>query len=78
MKDTEPAETRSSAACYEFIVSGTPDEHWRDWFDGLDVQALPGAQTRITGQVADQAALHGVLERIRDSNMVLLAVHRLP
>lgn len=71
------ADSTNGAAFYELIVQGTPDSYWEDWFDGLSIIPLPDNQVRITGEMADQPALHGLLERIRDLNITLLLVRRL-
>ena len=47
-------------------------------FEGLEMVQGPGGETMLTGPVIDQAALHGILNRIRDLGMALLSVRRLP
>jgi len=59
---------------YEFKVKGHLDQVWSKWFSGLTLTRLPGNETLLSGQLPDQAALHGVLERIRDLNMILISV----
>jgi hypothetical protein len=61
------------ATVYEIRVRGELDPCWSSWFDGLSVEGGRG-ESVITGPVADQAALHGVLARIRDLGMPLLSV----
>ena len=61
---------------YQIKVRGILDGKWSDWFDGLAITPLPSGVTLITGPVADQAALHGVLNKIRDIGLPLLAVNR--
>jgi hypothetical protein len=58
---------------YEIQVKGVLDAHWAEWFDGLDVRA-EGDTTVISGPIPDQAALHGVLAKVRDLGLPLLAV----
>lgn len=60
---------------YEIKVEGHLDLRWSDWFAGLTVTHLPGHQTRLAGPLPDQAALHGLLERIRDLNITLISVN---
>ena len=60
-------------AFYEIQVRGRLDERWRDFFEGMNVASDEGVTT-ISGVVADQAALHGLLERVRDFGLVLLSV----
>jgi hypothetical protein len=61
---------------YEIRVEGALDESWSTWFDNLQIANERG-ETVIVGAVADQAALHGLLRRIRDLGLTLLDVHRL-
>ena len=61
---------------YEIRVNGVLDGRWTAWFEGLHVSSH-GSQTLISGRVADQAALHGVLNKIRDLGLVLISVRRL-
>lgn len=63
-------------ARYEIRVEGVLDSRWADWFEGLQVSS-EGAQTVISGLLADQPALHGLLASIRDLGMCLLSVRRL-
>jgi hypothetical protein len=60
----------------EIRVRGVLDSGWSAWFDGLQVISDDRRQTTITGPVADQAALHGLLAKIRDLGLELLAVRR--
>ena len=50
------------------------DPHWSEWFDGLQVTNEPNAEALLSGYIADQAALHGVLAKVRDLNLALVAV----
>ena len=61
---------------YEIRVKGRLDSRWTDWLGGLTVAPTRRGDTLLAGALADQAALHGVLERIRDLNLTLLAVRR--
>jgi hypothetical protein len=65
-------------ACYRISVHGAIDPHWSEWFDGLAITYDARGDTLLTGPLADQAALYGVLHRIRNLGLVLLAVARLP
>jgi len=60
---------------YEIRVKGQLDGRWSEWFDGLALRD-EGEDTVISGPLADQAALHGVLARIRDLGLPLLDVTR--
>lgn len=59
---------------YEIKIRGHLDPQWSDWFDGLALTHLAGNETLLAGSLPDQAALHGLLERIRDLNLKLLSV----
>jgi len=61
---------------YEIRVEGLLDSHWEAWFSGLQFKS-DGAQTVISGPLPDQPALHGLLARIRDLGLCLIAVRRL-
>ena len=64
------------AARYEIRVAGVLDSRWTTWFSGLQISGQ-GDQTIISGLLADQPALHGLLTRIRDLGLCLLSVRRL-
>ena len=66
----------ASPAFYEIVVAGQISANWAAWFDGLVLEPLPGGLVRLSGTLPDQPALHGVLERIRDLNLVLISVQR--
>ena len=61
---------------YEIRVDGVLDHGWSAWFDGLDVTSDDRGQTTIAGPVVDQAALHGLLAKVRDLGLELLEVRR--
>jgi hypothetical protein len=61
---------------YEIKVEGHLDELWCEWFDGLRLMQEGDGTSTLVGSVADQAALHGLLERVRDLGLTLLSVHR--
>jgi hypothetical protein len=61
---------------YEIRLEGLLDESWRDWFDGLTV-TITTTETILSGPVPDQAALFGLLAKIRDLGLPLVAVKRL-
>ncbi|RPI32141.1 MAG: hypothetical protein EHM70_09690 [Chloroflexota bacterium] len=68
-------------AVYQIEIEGRLDAAWSDWFDGLDIVPAkrPGGAgvTILTGQVADQPALHSLLDRIRDLGLTLIKLERL-
>lgn len=61
---------------YRIKLKGHVDPKWSDWFEQM-VISIQGGETILTGPVADQAALHGLLIRIRDLNLTLLSVERI-
>ena len=60
-------------AGYEIRVEGVLDQRWTDWFEGLEITS-DDSQTVISGPVTDQAALHGLLNRVCDLGLVLVSV----
>jgi hypothetical protein len=61
---------------YELRVRGVLDPHWSAWFEGLQVTS-DDRETTIAGPVVDQAALHGLLVKVRDLGLELLLVRRI-
>ena len=59
---------------YEIRLDGRLDERWAAWFDGMSIDTEPGGVTVLRGRVADQAALHGLLARLRDLGLPLISV----
>ena len=59
---------------YEIKIKGHFDPPWSDWFAGLELTQLDEKVTLLSGFLTDQAALHGVLRRIRDLNLTLISV----
>ena len=64
------------AGRYEIRLAGHLDAHWATWFDGLAVTREGDGTTVISGVIVDQAALHGVLQRVRDLGLPLVSVIR--
>lgn len=64
-------------AHYRIRVRGLLPPHWSEWFGGLTVSHEVGGDTLLAGFVGDQAALHGVISRIRDFGLTLVAVERI-
>ncbi len=58
---------------YEIRITGRLDPRWEEWFDGLTI-TVDNGDTLITGRVVDQAALHGLLRRVRDLGLPLVSV----
>jgi hypothetical protein len=67
---------RAPSAGYEIRVEGVLDQRWTAWFEDLEITSDHN-QTVISGPLADQAALHGLLNRVCDLGLVLVSVRRL-
>lgn len=63
-------------ACYRIRVYGCLDSSRSSWFDDLDIEEQQGEVTLLAGEIADQAALYGLLTRVRDLGLPLLSVER--
>ena len=61
---------------YEICIEGELPLQWQDWFEGLGIAAENG-QTRLSGPVTDQAALYGLLKKVRDLGLPLVSVNRI-
>ena len=62
---------------YQIRIKGHLGPRWVDWFEGLTITLEENGDTLLTGPVVDQAALHGLLRRVRDLGLPLLSVVRL-
>ena len=63
-------------AVYQIRVRGQLGQEWSGWFEGLTITLAEGGDTLLTGPVADQAALFGLLRKVRNLGMALLSVNR--
>ncbi len=59
---------------YQIRLKGHLDSQWTDWFDGLSITLEEDGNTLLTGPVIDQAALHGLLKKVRDLGMPLVSI----
>ncbi len=71
-----PTTDPSQPIVYQIRIEGHLGREWADWFEGLAITALDNGETLLTGPVIDQAALHGVLKKVRDLGMPLVSVNR--
>jgi hypothetical protein len=72
----DPTTNPSQAAIYQIRVEGQLGPHWVEWFEGLAVEQIENGESLITGPVVDQAALYGLLKKVRDLGMPLISVTR--
>jgi hypothetical protein len=63
---------------YEIRIEGHLSDRWSDWFAGLTIRNGPNGETTLSGSLADQAALFGVLNKIHALNLTLISVNRRP
>jgi hypothetical protein len=63
---------------YEIRVEGRLGEQWADWFEGMTITNDPDGEVVLNGVIGDQAALFGILNKIRDLNLRLISVMRCP
>jgi hypothetical protein len=75
MADTNARLSLDQPATYHIRVQGELDEDWRDWFEGMAITVERGV-TVLTGTIADQSALHGLLTKILNLGLPLLLVKR--
>lgn len=77
MSNKHNAETDpTQPTVYQIRIKGHLDREWADWFGGLSITLEDCGDTLLTGPVIDQAALHGLLKKVRDLGMPLLSVNR--
>jgi hypothetical protein len=73
-KTLASTEDRYEPGSYEIRIKGHLDKRWAAWFEGLKITLEEDGDTLLTGPVVDQAALHGLLKRVRDLGMPLVSV----
>jgi hypothetical protein len=69
-----PKSNLGKPTVYRIRIKGQLDTQWTDWFEGLAITLAEDGDTLLTGPVIDQAALHGLLKKIRDLGMPLVSV----
>ena len=72
--ELEPKPTSSQTVIFQIRIKGHLDSQWTDWFEGQIITLEENGDTLLTGPVVDQAALHGLLKKVRDLGMPLVSV----
>jgi hypothetical protein len=72
-----PQPHHHDARQYQLRVEGRLSEQWAEWFEGLTISPAENGETLITGWIVDQAALHGLLKKVRDLGLPLVSVNPL-
>lgn len=74
-KEDSPQCEADQPKVYRIVIKGHLGPRWTDWFDGLTISLEEDGNTLLDGPVVDQAALHGILKKVRDLGMPLLSVN---
>ena len=79
---SDQSSPQNNGGIYEIKIKGLLDDHWGQWFEGMTLKHQKSGETGqdctlIIGPIADQPALHGLLAKIRDLNLILVSVRRL-
>ena len=72
--ELEPKTNSDQPVVYQIRIKGYLGRQWTDWFEGLTITLEEDGNTLLTGPVIDQAALHGLLKKVRDLGMPLVSV----
>jgi hypothetical protein len=72
--EPDPIIQQGTPLVYQIRIHGHLDSQWKDWFEGLTLTLEDNGDTMLTGPVVDQAALHGLLKKVRDLAIPLLSV----
>lgn len=79
MSDTRTSKIEPHAPrIYQIRLEGHLGKQWMDWFDGLTITLADNGDTLLTGPLVDQAALHGLLKKVRDLGLPLISVIQIP
>lgn len=72
-----PGSQSATGSDYEILLQGMLDASWSEYFSGWTVEIHSDGVTRLVGHAVDQAALHGVLRKLRDLGLVLISLRQL-
>jgi hypothetical protein len=75
--ESNSSDEKAEPLIYQIRIKGHLDRKWADWFSGLSITSLDNGEALLTGPVLDQAALHGLLRKVRDVGLPLVAVIRI-
>lgn len=80
--ETHIPDVPNNGGMYEIKIEGLLEDHWGRWFEGMTLERIENSDdlqgfTILSGQMTDQAALHGLLAKIRDLNLTLISVNRI-
>ena len=76
LNERNPIIDPSQPMVYQIRIKGHLSRQWMDWFEGLTITLEEDGDTLLTGPLIDQAALHGLLKKVRDLGMPLVSIHR--
>jgi hypothetical protein len=74
MSNNDSPDTNSEPTAYQIRIKGHLGAQWSDWFEGLTITLEEHGDTLLSGPVADQAALHGLIKKVRDLGMPLISI----
>ncbi len=77
LNELRPESDADPPVIYQIRIKGQLGRQWTDWFEGLAITLEEDGDTLLTGPVVDQAALHGLLKKVRDLGVTLISVNRL-
>jgi hypothetical protein len=72
--ESNSSNEKAEPLIYQIRIKGHLDRKWADWFSGLSITTLDNGETLLTGPVLDQAMLHGLLRKVRDVGLPLVAL----